>query len=480
MRELGLELKNPKDPWQIKLALNDLDQQLAKKGSMIGALLIVGGNDIVPFHQLPNPTDDNDTAILSDNPYGSIDENYFIPEWPVGRMPDENTNDPGLLLLQLRGAIRDHATPKSAEKKSVLPFSFSIEVLVEFFTALFGGKPETQAKNSIGYSAAIWRRSSIAAYRPIGSANLVIASPPITSPKLDKLWLSETEFAYFNLHGIEDGAEWFGQKDFVDASDGPDYPVALQPTDISPTPRYRQIIFSEACYGGYIESKNADQSIALRYITSGCKGFIGSTAIAYGSIQPPLIGADLLAFLFWKRLQEGYAQGDALMRAKVELAQEMQKRQNFLDGEDQKTLLSFVLYGDPLSRVKGETGGKISKIEREKISDQIIIFSETDITAHEPLRISDKTIAEVKQVLSAYLPGLVESDYDLYQQFVIDSEGVHSKFRMGAPEKLQRHESGNVVMSFQKETIHLDEKHRYFAKVTVNTDGRVIKLAVSR
>ena len=51
---------------------------LAKHGEMIGALLIVGGPDIIPFHNLPNPVDDLDMEVPSDNPYGTRDENYFI------------------------------------------------------------------------------------------------------------------------------------------------------------------------------------------------------------------------------------------------------------------------------------------------------------------------------------------------------------------------------------------------------------------
>ncbi len=74
------------DPWKIKNSLVDLDQMLAKKGEMIGALLIAGGPDIVPYHRLPNPTDDIDDAVSSDNPYGAIDGNYFVQEWPVGRI----------------------------------------------------------------------------------------------------------------------------------------------------------------------------------------------------------------------------------------------------------------------------------------------------------------------------------------------------------------------------------------------------------
>jgi hypothetical protein len=38
---------------------------------MIGALLIIGGSDNVPFHMLPNPTDDSDVNVPSDNPYAT-------------------------------------------------------------------------------------------------------------------------------------------------------------------------------------------------------------------------------------------------------------------------------------------------------------------------------------------------------------------------------------------------------------------------
>src|SRR5271157_5844990 len=71
---LGLTPIDAIDPWKIKLALVDLDNTLAKKGEMIGSLLIVGGHDVVPFHRLPNPTDDVDKEVCSDNPYGTLEQ----------------------------------------------------------------------------------------------------------------------------------------------------------------------------------------------------------------------------------------------------------------------------------------------------------------------------------------------------------------------------------------------------------------------
>ncbi len=61
------------DPWSIKLSLVDLENTLTSIGQRIGAVLIVGGPDIVPFHKLPNPVEDPDDTVLSDNPYSTLD-----------------------------------------------------------------------------------------------------------------------------------------------------------------------------------------------------------------------------------------------------------------------------------------------------------------------------------------------------------------------------------------------------------------------
>src|SRR5690606_31867309 len=55
------------DPWSIKLYLADLDEQLEKTGERIGSVLLVGDDGILPYHRLPNPIDDLDDEVLSDN-----------------------------------------------------------------------------------------------------------------------------------------------------------------------------------------------------------------------------------------------------------------------------------------------------------------------------------------------------------------------------------------------------------------------------
>ena len=99
----GLKPAPYNDPWQLKLILSDLDAPLEKRGERIGALLIVGGPEIVPFHNLPNPVEDADVDVPSDNPYSARDSNYFISDWPVGRVSGGSGTDPTFLAQSPEG-----------------------------------------------------------------------------------------------------------------------------------------------------------------------------------------------------------------------------------------------------------------------------------------------------------------------------------------------------------------------------------------
>ena len=83
-----LDPVDPADPWAVKSLLNQLDGRLEEHEQELGWVLLVGGPDLIAFHRLPNPTDDGDPEVLSDNPYGCRDENYFVPQRAVGRLPN--------------------------------------------------------------------------------------------------------------------------------------------------------------------------------------------------------------------------------------------------------------------------------------------------------------------------------------------------------------------------------------------------------
>lgn len=464
------------DPWKVKLSLADLDKALAKKGQMIGALLIVGGDEVIPFHRLPNPTDDTDTEVLSDNPYTTLDVNYFIPEWQTGRFPGEPGPDAGLLLKQLRQSTRYHSF--QAKKHPWWPL-----FLNWINTVTIGEEPLTigqKKSHNFGFTAAVWRRSSLAAFRPIGEGKDLFVCPPVNSQDADKKKLLTSPMAYYNLHGIVDGAEWYGQKDPADKKQSPDFPVALSPADFDKVNASPKVIFTEACYGGHTLNKTESQSLALKFISRGTMGLVSSTCVSYGSISTPLIGADLLGNLFWRYLKEGLTTGEAMMKAKIDLVHEMNRRQGFLDGEDQKTLISFVLYGDPLISKK-VISGHPKAIVRESQPAVVKTICDRDGETTELRETYGETIAKAKEILADFLPGLDNADVRVSQQHSVCNGKDHNCPNHELGKQVQNAKASNrTVLVFSKELPVMNGKMTQFARLTMDPSGKLVKMSISR
>ena len=466
--KFGITPVDSVDPWKIKLALTDLDSALAKTGQMVGCVLIIGGNSVIPFHNLPNPTDDADATVPSDNPYGSLDKNYFIPDWPVGRLPGDSSEDSGLLLSQLRNAAQYH----SDETGSTSWMAQILRIL------LFWNQAYARNFSNLGYTAAIWQRSSLSAFRPLGEGRNLYLSPNGKTSAFAASKIANAPYAYFNLHGVEDGSDWYGQKDSSDTSAGEDFPVALQPSMLKKNETCPRIIFSEACYGGHILNKNEDESMALTFLGQGVLAMIASTVVAYGSVTTPLIGADLLANLVMKYLGEGQSVGYAFSKAKVDFVREMNLRQGYLDGEDQKTLISFVLYGDPL--VAYDPYEAMSKsVSREKDHPLVktVVDQAIDTTKGSP--ISAKAISNAKEMASAYLPGIDYAEVRVCRQHV-RIENLHKIPANGSGKGNSERQSSRMVVSFSKQVSFDQHIHRQYARVTLDQQGKVVKMAISR
>lgn len=480
-RQLGLTaVDNNTDPWKIKLALVDLDQALAKKGAMIGALLIVGGPDIVPFHHLPNPTDDSDQEVLSDNPYSTLDSNYFIPEWPVGRFPGEDGTDAGLLLDQLRRSKAYHDQYRSSDAW----WSSILSILRGLKSGQSNAKIKVMRKNtgSFGYTAAVWKKASIATYHPIGESKSMLVSPPEYSGSFTSKRITDSSVSYYNLHGLAESGDWYGQRDATDTSSGQDYPVALSPKDLVKNGRAPTIVFSEACYGGNIIKKTMNDAMSLKFLSIGTMALAVSTCIAYGSVTTPLIGADLLGYLFWTNLKTGCMAGEALMKAKVELAREMNRRQGFLDGEDQKTLLSFVFYGDPLVRYTTANQAKSKGIQRSLNHFSVKTVNDKKTSDSIPTGISKQMLREVKQIVESYLPGLDDAEVVISQEHETSDGENHpnTTTHENGTETKSVTANGRMVVTISKKVRVKEYVHRRYARATLDGNGKVIKLAVSR
>lgn len=473
--KLGMATVANNDPWKLKLALIDLDEALAKKGGRIGALLIIGGPQVVPYHQLPNPTDDADDEVLSDNPYAARDSNYYVPEWPVGRLPGENGADAGLLLQQIRQSIKYHSQAVKSPKKIQ-----RIKDFVTFLNFLSIMRRSNRKVSSFGYTASVWRRSSLAAYRPVGEGKSLLVSPPSSTGSFNPTKLTHTPLSYYNLHGLADTAEWYGQRDPYEIGESPEYPVALSIKDLPKNGSAPKVVFSEACYGGFVSEKCEKESIALRFLSIGSMAVIGSTCISYGSVTTPLVGADLLGFLFWSALKEGYPVGEALAQAKIGLVREMNKRQGFLDGEDQKTLISFVLYGDPLVYHDGiQVNPKRFARNQQRMAIKTISDDRTEPNASSG--VSEKILLQAKQAVEPYLPGLDRLEVQMKPQHLETSEKNHRAARLSlGKQSAQKNYSDRTVVIFTRKVQVADKTHVRYARVTVNREGKLMKMAVSR
>jgi len=474
---LGIAPNLANDAWKIKLSLVDLDKILAVRGEMIGALLIVGGNDIIPFHRLPNPTDDSDPVVPSDNPYATTDENYFIPQWPVGRLPDEKGSDAGFLLEQLRFMNAEYQYKLKA--KGFLAGTFIADIVDRVSNFMQQIAMNLSIRENLGYSAEVWRQTSALVFETIGNPKKMVLSPPANFQNINLNGHHSSKCAYFNLHGLQDAPEWFGQKDFTKQSNESDYPVAISPSQFNRGHPAPEIVFSEACYGALIEEKKTEESMALSFLASGSRCVIGPTCIAYGSVTEPLIAADMVARNFWKQVLAGYPVGYALMRAKLNLAREMTNRQGYLDGEDQKTILSFVLYGDPLGNLNNLN--QLSKpLLRPKYLPKLKTISDSHEELHpKQLAMPKEILKEVKKVVSEYLPGLGNADLSMNPQLA----NFAPSYKSGKGKRAKRgafNGSQRYVVTLKKSIDISSPGHFQYARITFDRQGRMIKLSSSR
>jgi hypothetical protein len=285
-------------------AISDYVARLEKKVGEFDVLMLLGGDEVIPFFRLENPCDDADDKVLSDNPYASRDENYVIPERACARIPDNGSTD--FIVMQLNKNLQRY-------------------------------------DRAFGLTAKVWQSASENVYRSIGVPEELKCTPPVTSDEFKEAWLQKKDYVYFNVHGSKVTANWYGQE-------GGNYPVALGPDNVVSA---SGVVASESCYGAYIIDKRQNNALCLKFLAEAeVVGFCGSTTIAYGPAEPPSSEADLLVKYFFEYLQQGHTLGEALKNAKVDFARKSLRRRGFLDDDDQKTLLQFVLYGDPTLRVR--------------------------------------------------------------------------------------------------------------------------------
>jgi len=326
--EFGVDWVTATGPEAVKTALDEVFRRRT-----FDFLLIVGGHAVVPFFSYPNPVpNEDDTHVYSDNGYATA-ERDGIPvsvQRAVGRLPCGSGGDPSGLWRQLD------------------------EILA------FRPKLQTNA-SGVGLTADAWTAPSRAIATALGIASAdVHVSPPIdvdADPRtFDPKWVSGRGLQLFNLHGSLVAGDWYGQRN-------QEFPPAYRPA-LVPLGVEHCLVGCEACYGADIVGtksmpRTEQSSLCLRHLAQGAIGFCGSTTIAYGgtNLDPTLSGADLLVRDFLEAAKVGQEMGKALLYAKSRLVTDGARRNGALDPVTEKTLLQFVLYGDPSIAVTSPVSG---------------------------------------------------------------------------------------------------------------------------
>lgn len=372
------------DPHQIHGLIN-----AALTSETIGAaaiqpniVFIIGGPQIIPFWKLPNPTFDSDQEVWSDNPYGTRDQTYLLPERVVGRLPDSSgpntaanldfflTILSNLVNRQRRLAVPhsihpplpmrllEMAIPNKMRSNQENSFSFEQQWLQNRLPTdkKFLDKSRATQLSPFFYCAEAWKASTSTLHNCVGAGSQILSSPPTEIQTFEVGSFQRAKLLHFNLHGFRDSANWYGQSHIGRLITSPSLaslPVAFNPVLTRHVQVPDTVIFSEACYGSYLAGKDATASIALSLLARGTAAFVGSTVISYGSAGPELSCAGYLSYHFWREvLLHNSPFGLALQTAKTNYASERLAAGYNLTADDVKTLLEFVLLGDPTARLQ--------------------------------------------------------------------------------------------------------------------------------
>lgn len=284
-------------------------------------VLLVGGLATLPFFEVPfSPRVDADRFVATDNPYGVPGTStslvdVALPSRAVGRIPDH----PG-----------DTA---------------------ESFAARVGRLCAGPAGDGTGgwyvLSAKVWQGTTTAMAAGLGvDVPIDLAPPRAPADFADPSFVGASARRHlFNLHGSDRDARWFGEE-------AKKFPPALDPAAVAWLAAGNRLagalVFSQACYGAFLLMpgglRSARDACCLQFLEQGAAGFVGSTTIAYGGTTGGMVCSDVLAVEFLTAASRGAPLGAALLAARATLAASVRSPPA---GAELKTLLQFVLYGDP-------------------------------------------------------------------------------------------------------------------------------------
>jgi len=291
--------------------LGALAGALAARGAIIESLWIVGGPAAVPFGSLPNPLPDSDGALRCDWVYGLADTAAPLARWPVGRTPD--AEPPGLLAALLHRVAAAHRA---------------------------GPRPPAPP---LAIAAERWAAVTEAVLARAGAGGVLRVAPPLRSGGAELKAMGGARLVYCNLHGVRRSAAWLGQP----AGDSELTP-AVAPADVEGLDLRGAAVISQACYGARLGPAPDGPSLAPALLRAGADAVIAPLGLSYGAFAPPPVASDVLAAALIAALGTPAARlGPATLAAHAAFLRELVLRRGQPDAEDVKTLLGFVVFGDP-------------------------------------------------------------------------------------------------------------------------------------
>jgi len=292
-------------------------------------LVIFGGDDIVPMFIVPNPSydpgGDDDQKVPTDNPYASSApfraskrSSYLVPDRVIGRIPDMlSDGDPGWFVDYLATA-----TSWVSQSSSVYAGAYAI-------------------------CCDEWKGAGVACTQYIGEpSSRLLISPPISDGSSAASRRLRARLHMIKCHGAQLDPKFYGQK-------GNSYPVALTSASLKPRLQPSTVAAAMCCYGAQVYSPMdpaaADPGkwpLASTYLRKGALGFAGSTMIAWVGV-PQMMCADWIVAGYLKALLGGASLGRAFLESKQDYVRWINQQGYAPDIADEKTLIEFVLLGDP-------------------------------------------------------------------------------------------------------------------------------------
>jgi hypothetical protein len=150
-------------------------------------------------------------------------------------------------------------------------------------------------------------------------------------------------------------------------------------------------------------------------------------------------------------------------------------RQGYLDGEDQKTLIQFVYYGDPFFVYEGKEI-QVKRVNLIDRPDKIRTISDHK-NGGSLMDIPEETMQQVKSTLKSYLPGIDNADVKMSRLQIGSSRtGKADSQKQSKPIVLS-----DKFMVTVRNPMQINQNRYYqIARITFDKKGSVLKVAMSR